>query len=101
MTRCPGESGAVLLWAQIQDVLELPVSAATSSHRIPDETICRPRGSGGGGTFRSPTWCAYDCEGMPRPVEIELPAGMPACSGEWFGQVPSGEVVPFLSHTTL
>jgi hypothetical protein len=48
---------------------------------VGDDVLCTPRGSGGGGTKKSPTWCAYDCEGVPQPIEIELPPGMFQCPG--------------------
>jgi len=97
MTRCPGEDGAALHWGQIQDVLA-PVSAAA---RVPDDTRCRPRGSGGGGTFKSPTWCAYDCEGMQHPVEIELPPGMTSCPGNAFDSVTWGDLRRFHPATRI
>lgn len=62
---------------------------------IPDETICTPRGSGGGGTSKSPTWCAYDCEGVEAPVEIELPPGMLRCPGSPMGKVKFKQIKDF------
>jgi hypothetical protein len=59
----------------------------TGCRDILDEVICTPRGSGGGGTKKSPTWCAYDCEGVPQPIEIELPPGRFDCPGGGMSKV--------------
>ena len=62
---------------------------------ISDETICTARGSGGGGTAKSPTWCAYDCVGVEAPVEIELPPGMVRCPGSPMGKVKFKQIKDF------
>jgi len=60
-----------------------------------DDTICWARGSGGGGTFKSPTWCAYECKGVDAPIEIELPPGMTRCPGEAMGKVKFKQLKDF------
>jgi len=68
---------------------------------ISDDTTCMARGSGGGGTAKSPTWCAYDCVGVETPVEIELPPGMVRCPGSPMGKVKFEQIKNFRPSTKV
>jgi hypothetical protein len=84
MTRCPGVDGAEVAWASLRrefTVVDpgskmLPLIEAAPPE---DDQLCKPRGSGGANTRKSPWTCTYQCGSQL--ICIVMPLDEP-CPGE-------------------